>query len=178
MSALLAKLERAADFLLWLSIAAGIAMMLHVVADFTGRSVFNRPLAGTTEIVGGWYMVAIAFLPWAHIAKNDQHIVAGMFQSLGSKRVEHILEIICKIVTAAFIALFVWQTTKEALSQTRAGEVLQAAGMYVPVWPSRWLLPIAGAFMVAYLALRVIRDVLAGPPPETAEQSTVSEPLR
>jgi TRAP-type C4-dicarboxylate transport system permease small subunit len=148
------RCEQLADVFLWLSIAAGIAMMLHVVADFTGRFYFNRPFAGTTEIVGGWYMVAIAFLPWAWIAKNDQHIVAGMFQQLGSRRVEHWLE---------FIGLFVWQTTRAAISQTRAGEVLQAANMYVPVWPSRWILPASGALMVVYLVLRIIHDIAEGP---------------
>jgi TRAP-type C4-dicarboxylate transport system permease small subunit len=163
MRRILRRLERLADVFLWLSIVAGIAMMLHVVADVTGRYFFNRPYAGTTEIVSGWYMVAVAFLPWAWIARHDQHIVAGMFQQLGSPRVEHWLEIACKIVTAVFIALFVWQTMREAIAQTRAGEVLQAANMYVPIWPSRWLLPASGALMVAYLALRVIHDVAQGP---------------
>jgi TRAP-type C4-dicarboxylate transport system permease small subunit len=157
------RVEQLTDVFLWLSIVAGIVMMLHVVVDFTGRFYFNRPLAGTTEIVGGWYMVAIAFLPWAWIARNDQHIVAGMFQQLGSKWVEHWLEIICKIVTAAFIALFVWETTREAIAETRAGEVLQAANMYVLIWPSRWILPASGALMVVYLVLRVVHDIAEGP---------------
>jgi hypothetical protein len=30
--------------------------------------------------------------------------------------------------------------------------------MYIPVWPSRWILPVSGAFMVVYLVLRVISD--------------------
>ncbi len=157
------RLEQLADFFLWLSVAAGIAMMLHVVADFTGLFYFIRPFSLTSEIFCGWYMVAVAFLPWAWIARHDQHIVAGMFQQLGSRRVEHWLEIACKIVTVVFIALFVWQTTREAIAQTRAGEVLQAANMYVPIWPSRWLLPASGALMVAYLALRILHDIAQGP---------------
>jgi hypothetical protein len=31
--------------------------------------------------------------------------------------------------------------------------------MYLPVWPSRWVLPVSAAFMVLYLVLRVISDV-------------------
>ena len=174
MRRMMERIERLADAFLWLSIAAGIAMMFHVVADFTGRFYFNRPLAGTTEIVGGWYMVAIAFLPWTWIARHDQHIVAGMFQQLGSLRVEHWLEIACKVVTAAFIALFVLQTTREAIAQTRAGEVLQAANMYVPVWPSRWILPASGALMVAYLVLRIIHDIAQGPVEKTTDPVEVA----
>jgi hypothetical protein len=45
-----------------------------------------------------------------------------------------------------------------------AGEVVEAAGGFIPIWPSRWLLPIAGASMGLYMALRVVAD-LAGPKP-------------
>ena len=48
------------------------------------------------------------------------------------------------------------------MRQTRAGEVWLAGTMYIPVWPSRWLLPLSGALMLIYLVLRVIRDVARG----------------
>ena len=66
--------------LLGRAIAAGVLMMLHVTVDVTGRYLFNRPLEGTTEIVAAYYMVVIAYAPWAWIAARDNHIVAGMFQ--------------------------------------------------------------------------------------------------
>ena len=55
--------------------------------------------------------------------------------------------------------MFVYQTFWAALRQTGAGEVWLAGTMYLPVWPSRWVLPVSGAFMVIYLVLRVISDV-------------------
>src|SRR5690606_21040729 len=73
--------------LLWVGILAGAAMMLHVCADVTGRYFFNHPLVGTTEIVSGWYMVAVAFLPWAYLARTDNHIVAELFLRNASDRV-------------------------------------------------------------------------------------------
>ena len=42
------------------------------------------------------------------------------------------------------------------MRQTRAGEVWHAGTMYLPVWPSRWVLPLAGGLMMLYLVLRVI----------------------
>lgn len=156
---LLEWLEKPLSFLLWIGLFAAVAMMVHVAVDVTGRTVFNRPFAGTTEIVAGWYMIGIAFLPWAWLAERDRHIVAGMFEHIGGPRFGFWLEIAVKIFTLGFLCIFTWQTWVRAVQQTRAGEVWEAAGGFIPIWPSRWVLPVAGASMGVYLVLRVIRDL-------------------
>ena len=137
-------------------------MMLHVTADVTGRTIFNHPIEGTTEIVSAYYMVAVAYLPWAWIARNDRHIHVDMFTIRMPLRPKLWLEIAVKIVTFLYVGLFTWRTTLRAISQTRSGEVWIAGTNYIPVWPSRWILPIAGALMVIYLVARVSSDVPAG----------------
>jgi TRAP-type C4-dicarboxylate transport system permease small subunit len=159
MDRLLRWLQKPIDLLLWLGLAAGFLMMVHVTIDVTSRYLLNRPLEGTTEIVAAYYMVVVAYAPWAWIASRDGHIVAGMFQHIGTPRFDFWLEILVKICTAVCVAVFTYQTYLAALRQTRAGEVWLAGTMYVPVWPSRWVLPVSGAVMVVYLALRVISDV-------------------
>ena len=159
MNSLLAWLQRPIDLLLWLSLLAGFLMMLHVTIDVTGRYVFNRPLDGTTEIVAAYYMVMVAYAPWTWLASRDRHIVAGMFQHIGTPRFDFWLEILVKIFTAVCVSVFTYQTFLAALRQMRAGEVWLAGTMYIPVWPSRWILPVSGFFMVVYLVLRVISDV-------------------
>src|SRR5262245_13352289 len=86
MTRLLNWLQKPIDLMLWISLAAGVLMMLHVTVDVVGRYAFNRPLDGTTEIVAAYYMVVIAYAPWAWIAARDNHIVAGMFQNIGTPR--------------------------------------------------------------------------------------------
>jgi TRAP-type C4-dicarboxylate transport system permease small subunit len=157
---LLEWVEKPIVLLLWVGLLAAFAMMVHVGVDVFWRTALNSPFAGTTEIVAGWYMVAIAFLPWTWIARNDNHIVAGMFQRLGGPRFEFWLEVAVKIWTILFLYFFVWQTWIQAERQTRINEVWQAAGGFIPIWPARWLLPISGALMLVYLVLRVIRDVM------------------
>jgi TRAP-type C4-dicarboxylate transport system permease small subunit len=159
MNRLLAWLQKPIDLLLWLSLLAGFLMMVHVTIDVIGRYVFNRPLDGTTEIVAACYMVMVAYAPWAWLASRDRHIVAGMFQHIGSPRFDFWLEIVVKIFTAVCVSVFTYQTFLAALRQTQAGEVWLAGTMYIPVWPSRWILPVSGFFMVIYLVLRVISDV-------------------
>jgi TRAP-type C4-dicarboxylate transport system permease small subunit len=160
---LLGWLQKPIDALLWLGLAAGFLMMMHVTVDVAGRYLFNRPLEGTTEIVAAYYMVVVAYLPWAWIASRDGHIVAGFFKRIGSARFDFWLEIVVKLATIIYLTAFVYQTTLQAFRQTLAGEVWLAGTKYLPVWPNRWLLPFAAAFMLIYLVLRVVSDIARGP---------------
>jgi TRAP-type C4-dicarboxylate transport system permease small subunit len=163
---LLKWLEWPINILLWISLIAGFLMMIHVSVDVTGRTVFNRPFAGTTEIVSAWYMVAACYLPWAWLERRNSHIVAGIFENFGTPRFSFWLNVFVKIFTLIYCIVFSWQTWLRAVQQTRAGEVWEAAGGFIPVWPSRWMLPIAAGLMAIYLVLRIIRDVTRGYRPE------------
>ena len=101
---LLRWLDVPINLLLWVGLIAGFAMMVHVGIDVTGRTFFNRPLMGTTEIVANWYMVAIAFLPWAWIEQRNSHIVAGMFERIGGPRFDFWLGVVVKVFTLVFVA--------------------------------------------------------------------------
>lgn len=158
MDKLLRWIEVPIHFLVWLAMAAGLLMMLHVTADVTGRAVFNHPLPGTTEIVSAYYMVAAAYLPWAYISRGDGHIRVELFTRLAPRSVNAVLDAIVSLLTVAYLSVFTWQTGLRAVQQTRANEVWEAAALYIPVWPSRWLLPVAGGLMALYLLLRVARD--------------------
>jgi TRAP-type C4-dicarboxylate transport system permease small subunit len=160
---LLIWLQKPLDALLWLALAAGFLMMLHVSVDVAGRYLFNRPLEGTTEIVAAYYMVAVAYLPWAWVASHDRHIVAGFFKRIGTPRFDFWLEIAVKLATAVYLTAFVYQTTLQALGQTKAGEVWLAGTEYIPVWPCRWLLPGSAILMLLHLVLRVLSDIARGP---------------
>ena len=156
---LLKWLEVPINLLLWGGLLAGFLMMMHVTVDVTGRTLFNHPFAGTTEIVAGWYMVAAAYLPWAYISRTDSHIAVDMFTRMAPPRFLAVLEILVKLLTTVWVSVFTYQTFVRAIQQTRAGEVWEAAGGFIPIWPSRWMLPISGGLMVLYLILRVASDV-------------------
>jgi TRAP-type C4-dicarboxylate transport system permease small subunit len=156
-------LEIPIHVLLWVALAAGLLMMLHISVDVAGRTIFNHPLSGTTEIVSAYYMVAAAYLPWAWIARNNNHIQVELFARLLPAKVNAMLEPMVQIVTAIYVAIFAWETLLRAEQQTEAGEVWQAGAVFIPVWPSRWLLPLAGGLMVLYILLRLARDLSRRP---------------
>jgi TRAP-type C4-dicarboxylate transport system permease small subunit len=159
MQRLLTWLDPVADALLWIGIGAGFLMMVHVTADVASRTLLNYPLPGTTEIVSGWYMIAVAYLPWAMIARDDGHIHVDLFTRGASLRFRAMLDVTVNLVTAAWVLLFAGVTLVRAAQQTQADEVWQAAGFLISVWPSRWLLPVAGLSMGLYLLLRVASDI-------------------
>jgi TRAP-type C4-dicarboxylate transport system permease small subunit len=161
-------LEIPINLLLWIALIAGFLMMMHVGADVTARAGLNAPLQGTTEIVGGWYMVAICYLPWAWITRHDNHIIAGVFEHIGTAWFGYWVEVLVKIVMVVYVSVFCWQTAIRAVAQTRAGEVWEAAGGFILIWPSRWMLPVSAGLMIIYLVLRILRDIGRGYQPRSA----------
>jgi TRAP-type C4-dicarboxylate transport system permease small subunit len=162
MRRLLTLLDIPIRLCVWAAIGAGILMMVHVTADVTMRTVFNSPIEGTTEVVAGYYMVMVAYLPWAYVAANDNHIVAGIFRQIGTPTFDYWIEIGVKLLTITYVAVFTYQTFSAAMQRTAAGEVWLAGTKYLPIWPTRWLLPLAGGLMIAHLVLRVIQDIARG----------------
>jgi TRAP-type C4-dicarboxylate transport system permease small subunit len=173
MDRLLKWLEWPIQFFLWIALIAGFLMMLHVSADVTGRYFFGKPLEGTTEIVSAYYMVIVAYLPWAYLARNDTHIRVDIFTRLLPMAFAYWLDVAVKVVVVLYLCIFVYQTGAQAISQTGIREVWQAGTTFIPVWPSRWLPPVAAALMLIYLVIKIIDDIIKGPhlePPPIVEE--------
>jgi TRAP-type C4-dicarboxylate transport system permease small subunit len=168
MDRLLKWLEWPIQLFLWIALIAGFLMMLHVSADVSGRYFFGKPLEGTTEIVSAYYMVIVAYLPWAYLARNDTHIAVDIFTRLMPAGFAHWLDVLVKIVVVLYLAVFIYQTGSQAINQTRIHEVWQAGTSFLPVWPSRWLPPIAASLMALYLVVKIIDDIIKGPQPKPA----------
>jgi TRAP-type C4-dicarboxylate transport system permease small subunit len=107
-------------------------------------------------------MVAVAYLPWAYVTANQGHIVAGIFQRIGTPAFDFWAGIGVKLLTVAYVAVFTYQTFLAAMQRTALGDVWLAGTKYLPVWPARWLLPLAGALMIAHLVLQTIADLTRG----------------
>jgi TRAP-type C4-dicarboxylate transport system permease small subunit len=156
MERLLKWIEVPMNLAMWIAMAAGGLMMLHVVVDVTARWLFNAPLEGTAETVTYYYMVTVAYLPWMWLARNDQHIKVDFAVRMLPERAAFWLDLVVKTVLVLYMALFAWQSALYAVRQTARGEVQQAGGFYLPVWPTRWLLPLAGGLMALWLTLHIV----------------------
>lgn len=148
-------LEMPINGLLWIAILAGLAMMLHVSTDVAMRTA-KYPLGGTNEIVSAFYMVAIAYLPWIWIARNEGHIKVDLFTRMMPAPVARVFDVIAKLGTLIYIGVFSWQTGVEAFVKYEEGEVWETAFGFIPVWPSRFILPVAGTLMTVYVLIDLV----------------------
>ena len=148
------------NFLMWASCFIGFLMMMHVTIDVFMKHV-SAPLEGTIEIVSGYYMVAVAFLPLAYISKHEGQIVVELFtRGLTGRRLAR-FDGIVNIATFLYLCLLTWKTTDAAVEQTIEGEMWETATGFIHMWPSRWLLPIGCFLMAIYLLVRIWSDLRA-----------------
>jgi TRAP-type C4-dicarboxylate transport system permease small subunit len=143
------------DALFAIALFAGFLMMMHVSADVIARTVFNSPLPGTGEITATYYMIAGAFLPWAYVTYTNGHITADLFTKGLSDHASRWLDLFVDLLTTIYVALFCWQAFISAERKMASVEVWEIPGGYLPVWPTRWILPVAGAAMILTLVFRI-----------------------
>ncbi len=133
-------------------------MMLHIFVDVAGRTLFNHPMEGTTEIVSGYYMVAVIFLPFAYVCHNEGHILVELFtQNLPPRRLAG-LEVVIGALSLSFVIWFTWESSVSAWLSTIHGEQWETAQGLITIWPSRWVLPVSLAAMGVYMLLRTVAD--------------------
>lgn len=147
-----------------LCLVAGVAMlvmMLHIVADVAARMIFNSPFNGTMEIVAGYYMVAVIFLPLGYVTHHEGHITVEVFtRRLPYRRLVG-LEAAVGAVCIVFLCWFTWESVSSAYKSFVTGEQWETAADLVTIWPSRWILPIGLAGMIAFMVCRFVDDVRA-----------------
>lgn len=155
-----------------LAVLIGILMMLHVTADVIARGALRHSLPAVGEITASYYMIIVAFMPLAFVSYTDTHIRADLFTKLLPAQGRHILAIAVDLLTIAYLALLGWQGVKSALRRTGEGEVVQIPGGFLPIWPARWLVPIALFAMILATLLRLVEKSIAhddSHPSNTAE---------
>jgi TRAP-type C4-dicarboxylate transport system permease small subunit len=169
---LVAALDRltgwASQGLARLGAIAMILMVLHVVADVTGRFFLNAPIEGTLETVAIYYMVMVTVLPFAYVTRSQGQINVVLFtQRLAPRRVA-LTEACVGLLTLLYMALFTWKTGEEAVNKTLIGEVKGAGDSFILAWPTRWFLPVGAAVMTVAVCLRVVRDFQSVSKPQGA----------
>ena len=164
-------LDRAVD---WAMIVAEVAitlMMLHITAEIGARLFFRMGLEGVNETVAFYYMIGLVFLSLAYVTRADGHIAAQIFTDKLPPRAREVLEGIVSLALAAFTAVLVWQSAREALIMTEANEVFQSGDVFLLKWPPRWAMSVGAALMALYALLIGIRKLRGGPPAATPTKS-------
>ena len=141
-----------------LAIIGGVAIMAMmglIVADVAMKYLLNDPIDGTTAIVAAYFMVALVFLPLAHVTLSSGHLLVELFtQKLSARRLRPLFTLNGLLILAYLLFLAVF-TAIEAVRRTGEGEAWETAADLMAVWPSRWLLPIGLLAMAAVVILNL-----------------------
>ncbi|MEC7762152.1 MAG: TRAP transporter small permease subunit [Pseudomonadota bacterium] len=119
------------------------AMLLHIIIDVTARHLFNVPVQGTLEIVSFYYMVGLVYLAIPLVQARSDHIFVELFTVNAPPKRQDLMDAVIRIFSAVLLLFFAWVTTQEALHQSSIRAVVEAGTDTVPVWPTRWLIPLS-----------------------------------
>ena len=163
------SLERAADRVaqgLALVGAVGIvAMLLHVGVDVVTRNLFGRPIPATNEIVSGYYMVLIAFLPLAWVERNRGMVSVDLLDAAMSPRVRLAADLFVALLATALYLVITWVGWQAAMSRWHIGAFVDVLGYRLPIWPTYFLPPVGfflAGMMTLLRAVQTVRDAIRG----------------
>ena len=132
-------------------------MMLHVCFDVAAR-VLKLPFIGTNETVAAYYMVIVVFLPMAYIAVIGANVTVDIFISFLRNSSQRTASLFASFVGLSVSTSWLWLSIREALHSTRIFERWVIGSDFLQVWPGKWVLVFAVAFLCLSFLLRVFDD--------------------
>jgi TRAP-type C4-dicarboxylate transport system permease small subunit len=147
-----------------------MAMMLLVTADVMGRSLFSKPVQGTTELTE-FIMVALLYLSLAHTQALKGHINVDIFLSYFKKRTRLGFDLIIYLLGLLLFTLITWQGTLAAIKAWAFWETTFGVIPF-PLFPTKVLVPL-GSFLVC---LRYLIDIKNGIKSLAQKESPLARP--
>jgi TRAP-type C4-dicarboxylate transport system permease small subunit len=149
--------------------AAILAFLLCflVVADVTGRVVFNSPVKGTPEIIS-LSIVIICWLQCAFAIRSGGMLTVDTFVSRAPPRVQSWIGVWSAVAGMLFFAVICYGSFEGAAHAWTSNEFEGEGALRVPVWPARFTIILgAGLASLSYLlaVLENFRHALRGEPP-------------
>ena len=133
-------------------------MLVHVTLDILLKYFFSMPINGTLEIVSIYYMVAAVFLPLGIVERARGHILVEVFTQHLAPRAVAGFSGVSGLLGVLFLAALTTMSGIEAVNRTLTLERWDVVFFYLPVWPSRWFLPVGCGVFTIYLLLHSVVD--------------------
>ncbi len=133
-------------------------MLVHVTLDVLLKHFFSMPINGTLEIVSLYYMVAAVFLPLGIVQRARGHIVVEVFTQHLRPRAIAGFNGASGLLGVLFLGALTIMSGIEAVDRTLTLERWDVVFFYLPVWPTRWFVPVGCGVYTFYLLLHSIVD--------------------
>ncbi len=138
-------------------ILAGTAGL--VVANILMRALFNRPIAGTYELVG-YLTAAVIGLSLAHCAVQNSHIAVGFLVDRLPRLTQRFIEVIVNLPSFVFLCLIAWHMVDYANVIALSGRV--SSTIQLPFYPFIYLVALGFLMLALVIALRLVESLFGG----------------
>lgn len=142
-----------------------VIMIAHIMIDATLRLFGVMNPFQAIVVVAAWYMVAVVFLSMPRTARSVGHITVDILTDLMPQKWRKRSRVFVHLITIAYLALLGVLNIGTALHRTQTGEVWETATGYIPVWPSRWLVPLA------FVLVAIVYLLWLGKEPEESSEN-------
>lgn len=146
--------DRFVGILTGVAVGLLVPMMFLVTGDVIGRYVFNSPIPAVFEINSHFLMVLVVFFPLAYVHQKREHVFVTLFTDRLPQRGKSLLEGLSALLGFVLYALIGWYGLGKAIQSTRLLEFIPGI-VDVPVWLSKWIIPIG---CLAF-CMELLRDV-------------------
>jgi TRAP-type C4-dicarboxylate transport system permease small subunit len=146
--------DRFVGILTGVAVGLLVPMMFLVTGDVIGRYVFNSPIPAVFEINSHFLMVLVVFFPLAYVHQKREHVFVTLFTDRLPQRGKSLLEGLSALLGFVLYALIGWYGLDKAIQSTRLLEFIPGI-VDVPVWLSKWIIPIG---CLAF-CIELLRDV-------------------
>ncbi len=146
--------DRFVGILTGVAVGLLVPMMFLVTGDVIGRYVFNSPIPAVFEINSHFLMVMVVFFPLAYVHQKKEHVFVTLFTDRLPERGRSLLQGISALLGLILYGLMGWYGLKKAIQATRLQEYIPGI-VDVPVWLSKWIIPIG---CLAF-CIELLRDV-------------------
>jgi TRAP-type mannitol/chloroaromatic compound transport system permease small subunit len=145
-------------------------LLLLINSDIVGRTVFNSPVRGTTELVS-LAIVGIVFLQLPNTLWAGRFVRAELLLDLIVTRAPRLADAVqgtFHVIGAAMMAIVVWATAPEFQTAWEIGDYVGSLGDFTaPTWPVRLITVVGSACTCVtyiFLALADFRRVVESRP--------------
>jgi len=133
--------DRFVGILTGVAVGLLVPMMFLVTGDVIGRYVFNSPIPAVFEMNSHFLMVMVVFFPLAYVHHKKEHVFVTLFTDRLPSGGKALLQGISAILGLTVYALIGWYGLQKAILSTRLLEYIPGI-VDVPVWISKWIIPI------------------------------------
>jgi len=131
-------------------------MMLLTVSDVMLRSLFRRPILGTTELTENM-MACLAFLALAWCAVERNHLKVDLVMILLPERVQAVFDSFTSLAGLCLVGLISWRSFLEAAVVKELN--IESSLLRIPAYPFYYVMAVGFAILCVVMVMQFVEHL-------------------